>query len=141
MRPEPFAPSFRHQPDRGSAPIEVVLATPLLVLMIMLAVVAGRAASVQIEVDAAAAAAARSASLQRDATAAVIEAERTALASLSHRCKAPQISVKADMAPGGVVEVRVACTVDSAGLAAFGERTVTGTTRSPVDSWRAGGDS
>jgi Flp pilus assembly protein TadG len=123
--------------DRGSAPIEVVLLAPVLVLMIMLAVVGGSAASVRIEADAAAAAAARAASLQRDSATAAAEAERTAQASLSDRCLDPQTNVDADLTPGGTVTVTVTCTVDTTGMPAFGDRTITATAQSPVDAWRA----
>lgn len=123
--------------DRGSAPIEVVLATPVLILLLMLAFVGGRAASVQIEADAAAGAAARAASLQRSQTAAVAEAERAAMATLSERCGNAQIDIDADLAPGGRVTVTLTCTIDTNGLP-FGAGTVTSTARSPVDTWRAG---
>jgi Flp pilus assembly protein TadG len=127
--------------DRGSAPIEVVLLAPVLVLMIMLAVVGGTAASVRIEADAAAAAAARAASLQRDEGAAEAEAARAAEATLTERCLGPQLSVDADLTPGGTVTVTITCTVDTTGLPSFGTRTTTATAASPVDAWRAGPES
>ena len=127
--------------DRGSAPVEVVLLTPVLVLLIMLAVVGGGAASLQIEADAAAAAAARAASLQRDSASATAEAEQAAKATLSDRCGNPQVDIDADLTPGGTVTVTVACTVDTSGLPAFGTRTITATAASPVDTWRAGTES
>lgn len=123
--------------DRGSAPIEVVLLAPVLVLLIMLAVVGGTAASVRIEADAAASAAARAASLQRDDASAASEAERVALAGLSDRCLNAGVSVNADLNPGGRVTVTVTCTVDTTGLPAFGAKTITAVAHSPVDAWRA----
>lgn len=124
--------------DRGSAPIEVILLAPVLVLMIMLAVVGGTAASVRIEADAAAAAAARAASLQRDEGAAEAEATRAAEATLTERCLGPRVSVDADLTHGGTVTVTITCTIDTTGLPSFGTRTITATAASPVDAWRAG---
>lgn len=127
--------------DRGSAPIEVVLLAPVLVLLIMLAVVGGTAASVRIEADAAAAAAARAASLQRDDASAAGEAERVALAGLSDRCLNAGVDVNADLTPGGRVTVTVTCTVDTTGLPEFGAKTITAVAHSPVDAWRAEAES
>jgi Flp pilus assembly protein TadG len=123
-------------PDRGSAPIEVVLLAPVLVLLIMLAVIGGTAASVRIEAEAAAAAAARAASLQRDEATAAAEAERVALAGLSDRCLNAGVDVNADFSPGGRVTVTVTCTVDTTGLPSFGTKTITSIAHSPVDAWR-----
>jgi hypothetical protein len=106
------------------------------VLLIMLAVVGGTAASVRIEADAAAAAAARAASLQRDHATAAAEAERVALASLSDRCLNAGVDVNADLTPGVRATVTVTCTVDTTGLPAFGAKTITATAHSPVDAWR-----
>lgn len=127
--------------DRGSAPIEVVLLAPVLVLMIMLAVVGGTAASVRIEADAAAAAAARAASLQRSEGTAETEAQRAAEATLTERCLDPQVAVDTDLTPGGTVTVTITCTVDTTGMPAFGTRIITATAASPVDTWRAGPES
>lgn len=135
MRPEPK--TTRSRADRGSAPIEVVLATPVLIVLLMLAFVGGRAASVQIETDAAAGAAARTASLQRTHAAAVAEAERAVQASLSERCGDAQVDINADLTPGGRVTVTLTCAIDTGGLP-FGAGTITSTAHSPVDTWRAG---
>lgn len=141
MRTETEARLQRGAADRGSAPIEVVLLAPVLVLMILLAVVGGTAASVRIEADAAAAAAARAASLQRDEATAAGEAQRVALAGLSERCLNAGVDVNADLTPGGRVTVTVTCTVDTTGLPSFGAKTITTTAHSPVDAWRGQAES
>jgi Flp pilus assembly protein TadG len=133
--------AVRARTDRGSAPIEIVLLSPLLVLMVMLAVVGGTAASVRIEADRAAADAARAASLQRTSATATAEAERVAVAGLSEHCQSPSIDIDADLTPGGTVTVTVHCTVDTTGMPAFGTQTITATAHSPVDAWRAGDES
>jgi len=124
--------------DRGSAPIEVVLLAPVLVLLIMFAVVGGTAASVRIEADRAAGDAARAASLQRTEGAALAAAQAAAEATLSERCEGPAVSIDADLTPGGTVTVTITCTVDTTGMPSFGTRTITATGQSPVDAWRAG---
>jgi Flp pilus assembly protein TadG len=129
--------------DRGSSSAEVALATPLLVMILMLVVLAGRLVSVQMDVDAAASSGARSASIARTDPAARTEAERTALATLAARgvtCTNASVTVTTGgLRPGGSVTVTVECTVPLSDLLLLGvpgSRTVRASATSPVDMWR-----
>jgi len=131
--------------DAGSSSVEMAIATPLLVALLLFVVLCGRLVSAQLDVDAAAHGAARAASISRTAPAATADAERTALDTLAARgvtCRQPTVTVNtANLRPGGAVTVTVTCTVplsDLALIAVPGTRTVTATSTSPVDLWRGG---
>ena len=129
--------------DRGSAAAELVLLTPLLVLMLLLAVAAGRLVLARLEVDSAARQAARAASLARDPAAAAADAAATAQSALagqgitcSHLAVSPDTS---DFRPGGQVSVQVSCTVSLSGLSLLhlgGAETLTSAFTSPIDLFR-----
>jgi Flp pilus assembly protein TadG len=131
--------------DAGSAAVELVLLTPLLVVLLLFVVLCGRLASAKLDLDAAAHAAARAASIARTVPAATTDARRTALDTLAARqvtCTEPTVTVDtAGLRPGGVVTVTVACVVplrELALLAVPGSRAVSGTATSPVDVFRGG---
>lgn len=129
--------------EAGSVSAELAVLTPLMILLLLFVVAAGRLADARAEVDAAAHAAARAASLQRTPGAAVRAAEAVARDTLADRgpsCAA--VSVQVDTGrfiPGGSVSVVVSCRVsteDLTGLALPGAATVSSRGTSPVDSWR-----
>lgn len=129
--------------DRGSSTVEMALAAPLLVAVLLFVVLCGRLVSAQLDVDAAAHAAARAASLARSAPAARLDAESTARTTLAGRgvgCGSPTITVDTGgLQPGGVVTATITCRVPLADLGLLtvpGSRVVTSTARSPVDVWR-----
>ena len=130
--------------QRGSASVELVLATPVLVALMLLAVAGGRLASSRGEVDAAARDSARAASLARSAAAAQRDGQAAAEATLADRhitCQSLAVTIDlTDFHPGGTVASTVACTVglgDLTGLGLPGVRTVTATFAAPVDRYRA----
>jgi len=129
--------------DHGSAAVELVLVAPLLVLLMLLIVAAGRLTESRQQVDSAAMQAARAASLARDPAAASADAEataRAALASASITCGG--LAVSTDLGafrPGGQVTVQVSCTVSLSGLAMLrlpGAETLTSQFTSPIDVFR-----
>ncbi|MFD6949834.1 MULTISPECIES: TadE/TadG family type IV pilus assembly protein [unclassified Nocardiopsis] len=131
----------RCRDDRGSASVELSLLVPVLVVALVLMVIAGRQVSAALITQDAAAAAARAASLQRDAASARTHAYREAGRELDDRgvvCSLFTAVVDASgFEPGGIVEVRVACTVTVVDLGGLGgERTLTATSTSPVDPYR-----
>jgi Flp pilus assembly protein TadG len=136
-------PADRRHRDQGSAVVEMVLLTPLLMLFLLLIVAAGRLVQGRLEVDSAAQQAARAASLARDPSTAAADATATAesaLASQHITCNplsvAPDLS---DFTPGGEVTVQVSCTVSLAGLDELhigGAETLTSTFASPIDVYR-----
>jgi Flp pilus assembly protein TadG len=130
--------------ERGGATVELVLLTPLLILVLVFVVALGRLASARLEVDSAAAQAARAASMARDPTTAAALARSLATATLAgHHLSCAPLSVSTDtaaFAPGGWVAVRVSCTASLAGLSLLalpGTQTITSRFVEPLDVYRA----
>jgi len=71
-----------HRDERGSVTVELVLLTPLLILLLLFVVALGRLSGARLDVDGAAAQAARAASIARDPTTATAMAQQTATAAL-----------------------------------------------------------
>jgi len=127
----------------GSATIELVLCTPMLLALLLLAVLAGRITEARAEVDGAARDAARAASIARDPSAANLAARQAAAATLGQRhvtCRTLNVAIETGrFRAGGTVAVTVACTVDLADLALLrvpGTRTVTARFVEPLDAFR-----
>ena len=142
------APIFRRlrTGEEGSVATELVLLTPLLVLMLLFVVALGRTVSARMEVDGAAAQAARAASIARDpatATAMAEQAATTALGSDHVTCADLTVTTDtADFAPGGQVAVTVTCTVDLAdlvGLRLPASQSISSTSTAVIDLYRAVG--
>jgi Flp pilus assembly protein TadG len=137
----------RHEhTDQGSAAVELALVTPLLVLLLLLIVAAGRLVQGRLEVASAAAQAARAASLARDPSAAAAQATAVASSALaSQHLTCASLAVSTDTAtfrPGGQVTVRVSCTVSLSGLALLhlpGAETLTAQAAAPIDVFRGAG--
>lgn len=129
--------------ERGSATLELVLLTPVLLLMLMFVVFLGRLGEARNDVDRAARDAARAASIARDATDAD-SAGRTAasetLASGGVTCR--QLDVQLDtsaFSAGGEVRATVSCTVDLGDMVELrlpGSETMTASFAEPVDTYR-----
>lgn len=123
--------------------MELVLATPIFVVALLLAVTGGRLVSTRSDVDAAARDAARAASIARSPAAAARDGQTAAEASLAQRglsCADLKISIDtARFRPGGSVVASVACAVDLSdlsGLGLPGARTVSARFAEPVDNFR-----
>jgi len=130
--------------EAGSVATELVLLTPLLLLMLLFVVALGRTVSARLEVDGAAAQAARAASIARDpatATAMAQQAATTALGSDGVTCAGLTITTDtADFVPGGQVQVTVTCHVDLAdliGLRLPASQSISSTATSVIDVYRA----
>jgi Flp pilus assembly protein TadG len=137
----------RGRDESGSVSLEVVVLTPVLVLLLGLLVLAGRVALAGTGVEQAADEAARSASIARTAAAARRAAQdgaSRALAGQDLRCA--RVNVAVDVSGFGVpvglparVRATVTCVVALADLALPGfpgSRTVTATAVSPLDTYR-----
>lgn len=130
--------------DRGSAAVELVLVTPLLVLAFLVVVALGRFADARLVVSDAAHQAARAASLARTAPEARSRGELAVSASLraaGASCTRPSVRLAVGgLVPGTEVTARVACTVDLADLTLTGmpgHVLLTGTASSTVDAFRS----
>ncbi|WP_405413272.1 TadE/TadG family type IV pilus assembly protein [Streptomyces decoyicus] len=123
--------------------MELVLVTPLLMVVLLTVVALGRLADTRLVVADAAHQAARAASLARSERAAHTQAERaaaTALKEAGGTCRRPSVTVATGgLTPGATVSARVSCTAD------LGDLTYTGmpgrvplvdTAVSAVDSFR-----
>ena len=131
--------------DRGTAVTELVLALPVLVVLLLFVVFAGRLTSAVNDVKTAATDAARAASVRNAAGDAVASAERTAEASLGDRgvsCSSLAVVVDTSrFVDGGSVAVDVTCTVDLADVTLIGvpgSKTISARGVEVVDRFRSG---
>ena len=128
---------------RGAASLELVLLTPVFLLLLELAVFGGRVTDSQSKVDDAAHAAARAASLERTSTGASAAAQRAAAGVLGQRgasCETFRVSVDTSaFRAGGTVTATVECVAslsDLSWLPLPGTRTVSGSSVSAIDTYR-----
>jgi Flp pilus assembly protein TadG len=133
-----------HRDERGSVTAELVLLTPLLILLLLFVVALGRLSGARLDVDGAAAQAARAASIARDPSTATAMAQQTATAALgSDHVTCAQLTVDtntAQFAPGGSVAVTVTCHValsDLTGLRLPASESVSSTASSVIDTYRS----
>ncbi|MEU2734725.1 TadE/TadG family type IV pilus assembly protein [Streptomyces sp. NPDC007095] len=125
--------------DAGSATTELVLVTPLLILLALVAVAFGKLVGARLDADEAAHQAARAASLARSADEARAEAGGAATRSLAgagSSCTGPRVNpALGNFVPGGVVRVTVTCraALDVPGLRSVD---VTASAASVVDLYR-----
>ncbi|MFF4602731.1 TadE/TadG family type IV pilus assembly protein [Streptomyces sp. NPDC001339] len=124
--------------------MELVLATPLLMLILLVVVALGRLADARLVVADAAHQAARAASLARSERAARTQARHAVTAALKEAgaaCRHPGVTVTTGgLTPGANVSTRVACTADLGDLTYTGlpgHVPLAGTAVSAVDSFRS----
>lgn len=129
--------------ERGAASTELVLLTPVLILMLLFVVALGRVASTRQDVDAAARDAARAAANARSAAAARTDGDNAAHAALTSggiTCRTLTVDIATtDFRSGGVVTAHISCTVDLGdltGLRLPATRTITSTFTAPIDQYR-----
>lgn len=134
----------RQRDERGVASIELVLMTPVLVIVLLFVVGLGRMAHARQQIDAVAADSARAASLERNTTLSAQAAQTTAERSLGQAgvsCTDLQVHVDlANYQPGGEVRVTVSCTAQlhDVALAGFpGTKTFSATSVVPIETYRA----
>ena len=134
----------RRRRCRGAVSLELVLITPLFLLLVDFAVFGGRLSESQARVDDAAHAGARAASLQRTIGSATAAADATVadtLGSGGASCSTYRASLNtSDFRAGGSVTVTVDCDVqlsDLTWLPLPGTRSVSGSFVSPVDTYRS----
>ena len=130
--------------ERGSVTVELMLVTPLLILLLLFVVALGRLASARIDVNGAAAQAARAASIARDPESASNAAKQTATAALADdHVTCANLAVATDtsgFSAGGTVAVTITCNVDLADLAGLrlpASTAISARSVSVVDTYRA----
>lgn len=129
--------------DRGSATVEIVVVTPVLLALLLFAVFLGRLASARDGVDAAARDAARAASIARssdESEAAGRDAASSALVGRGVTCRRLVVGIdSSDFRPDATVTATVTCTADLSDLTLIGvpaTRTITARFSEPVDTYR-----
>ena len=133
--------------ERGLATVELVLLTPLALVVLAFLVIAGRLATVTSDVAAASRDAARAASLEQTHSDAVAAAKETAAASLAAQevtCRNLTVTASeaAAFVAGGDVTVAVSCDVHLADVALPGipgTRTVAASSTEVIDRFRGVG--
>ena len=134
----------RWRDDDGTLAVEAAIVAPVLLLLMLLIVYAGRGAQADADVRSAAARAARAASLTADAATAETAATDIAVANLATAgivCATTDIHLDADLRADGTVTVTVACEITNADLAMLavpGTRRSTATSSHVVDTFRGG---
>ncbi len=141
-----FLTTGRPVGDRGSSIIELVIVTPIVIVLLFTMVALGRYSQNNILVEQASAAAARAASLTSSPGQAQRAAQGAADATLSGAglaCAAMTVSVDTSVfRPGGQVSVTVTCTSDLSSLALTGvpgSATLHSTSAAPLEAFRAFG--
>lgn len=134
---------MRQRNERGSASVELVLLTPVLVGLLCLTVAFGRVQSARADIEASARDAARAASLERTAVDARAAGEQAALAGLDaggYTCLPLTVSVNtAGFAADATVTATVTCTLrlsDVTGMGIPTTRTLTARFSEPIDRYR-----
>ena len=129
--------------QRGSAAVEIVLVTPVLIALMLFVVAGGRLASARGDVDAAARDSARAASIARSPATAERDGAAAGEAGLTGRdlsCRTTSVTIDTtQFRPGGTVAATVTCEValaDLTGLGLPGRRSVSGRFVEPVDIYR-----
>jgi Flp pilus assembly protein TadG len=134
--------------ERGSVSLELVIIAPALLLILGVAIYAGRVSTAGQTVEQAASAAARTASIARTGPAAQTTGDAAARDSLTQqglRCTSTSINVDTSgftrpVGTPAAVTVTVTCVVNTSDLAfpgIPGSRMVTGTAVSPLDTYRS----
>lgn len=132
--------------ERGSLAVELVILAPVMLLVLGLAIFAGKVVTAGQAVEQAASAAARTASISRTAGGAQASAETAARDTLTQQgmdCVTTTVSVDTSgfnnpVGTAATVSAAVTCVVNTSSLAPGipGSRTVTATSASPLDTFR-----
>lgn len=136
--------ALRGAGERGSASIELVLVTPLLLMVLLLVVGLGRMAHARQQIESVAADAARAASLQRNTTQSKAAGKLAAQLSLGDgglSCSGLLVDVDVSAyQPGGRVVATVTCKAKLGDIALSGlpgARTFTATSVVPIEDFRS----
>lgn len=130
--------------ERGSVTAEIVLITPVVLMLLMLLIAGWRITNASFLVEAAARDAARAASLSHTAASAPTAAQTAAHATLTGQhlpCRIPEVTTNlGEFRPGGWVTVQVACQVPLTDLALLplpGALATQAQAAHPVDLYRS----
>ena len=134
---------MRRRDERGSASVELVLLTPVLVGLLCLTVAFGRVQSARGDIEASARDAARAASLERTAVSARVAGERAARAGLNaagYSCQPLTVDIDTrGFAADAVVTATVTCTLRLSDVTSMGiptSRTITARFSESIDRYR-----
>ncbi len=129
------------EPERGSVTIELILATPVLIVFLLLVVSLGQVVSARLTLDGAAASAARAASVATSPEAAVADAQQSVSGAGSLGCASVKVATNTeDFVAGGNVAVTLTCSFNLApfdGLHLPSTETFSSTFAEPLDQYKA----
>lgn len=130
----------RNSDDQGSAVVELVVLTPVLLALVMLLTGFGRVVDAHQQVEDAARSAASTAALMSSPNGAAWAANIAAAVSSAdagHQCESPRVVTDtAHFGPGGFVEVSISCSVPLTDLGFFSSTTVSASVTAPIDPYR-----
>jgi Flp pilus assembly protein TadG len=129
--------------EEGQAIAELVIVTPVLLLVIVLMISLGRIVSAQGDVESAARAGVQAAVVQdnpSDAQAQAVAAVASTLGTAGLTCPSPHVTTNtSDFTPGGSVSVTVTCVTSLADVSipgVPGTKTLSATSFAPIDPYR-----
>jgi hypothetical protein len=128
--------------ERGAAAVEMVLITPLLLVLLLVMVLLGRFAVARTDLDGAARDASRAASLARSLPDAEVAARDAAVAVLSSRdvtCRSLDVVLDGDFSSGGWVGAEVSCALDLSELSLLavpGTKVMSSRFVAPLETYR-----
>ncbi len=135
--------SLAFRGDDGSVTTELVMITPVAIVLLCLVALAGRTTMANGRVEGAARDAARSASFERDAASAQLAAQRSATDALNAatvHCASTDVTADvSSFTAGGQIEVTVTCDINLSDLGLIGlsgTRAITATSVEPIDVYR-----
>ena len=130
--------------ERGSVALELALFTPVLIMLMLLVVFAGRLSSARTDVVSAAKDAARAASIRDDPATAARDARSAARAAIdegSLACASLDVAVDTSrLRPGGVARVQLTCVASLADLSLLGvpgSKSISASATEPIDRFRS----
>lgn len=136
----------RMRSERGSAPMELLILTPVIVMLVGLALYAGRTATIKQDVISASRDASRAASARQFPGPAAADGRAAAEQTLVSRnvsCSTLAVDVDtSNLSPGGAVTSTVTCTVDLSDVTGLlglpGSVTIEASSTAVVDRFRGG---
>ena len=129
--------------EEGAVTLEVIIATPLLILFLLVVVALGQVVTTDIALDGATAAAARAASIATTPQAASAAAQASVISAGGLGCASVHVATNtSDFVAGGSVDVTLTCSMDLSTFSGLGlpvTTTLSSSSSQPLDAYRSYG--